>query len=198
MKKNTRTHNRRRFVILGITLILGGFGGASVSYGVYMKAKAIFAVQLLEGAWSNMLAGKKQVKPWPWADTVPFARLEVPSLGINLIVLEGGSGRTLAFGPGHIDGTGAAGGPGNCAIIGHKDTSFGFLEKLLPSDRIFITSKQGVRYEYRVSFAKPVTSRDGWVYAGTQMPSLTLVTCYPFDSLLPGDGRYIVRAALKQ
>ena len=29
------------------------------------------------------------MKPWPWADTWPVARLVVPSLGIDQIVLEG-------------------------------------------------------------------------------------------------------------
>lgn len=35
----------------------------------------------------------------------PMARLEILGHGIDLYVLAGGTGRTLAFGPGHLDGT---------------------------------------------------------------------------------------------
>lgn len=189
---------RFRWLLLAAILVLGGLGGASISYGVYMKVKAVFAEELLDGAWANMLAGKKAVRPWPWADTTPFAKLEVPALGVNEVVLRGGSGRTLAFGPGHIDGTVEPGADGNCALIGHRDTSFAFLERIAAGDPVFLTSSDNIRHEYRVAFTKVVTKHDTWVYADTRGPALTLVTCYPFHSLLPGDARYVVRAVLKQ
>jgi hypothetical protein len=37
--------------------------------------------------------------PWPWAYTWPIARLMLPFKEIELIVLNGAYGRSLAFGP---------------------------------------------------------------------------------------------------
>ena len=47
-----------------------------------------------------------QEAAWPWADTWLIARLVVPSLAIDQIVLEGTYGRTLDFGPGHVESAG--------------------------------------------------------------------------------------------
>ena len=68
---------------------------------IYLKAE-LAQYLLLEKAWTRTLQGENQVKPWPWADTWPVARLQLPKYGIDLIVLSGASGRTLAFGPGHV------------------------------------------------------------------------------------------------
>jgi sortase A len=189
--------NKLRIALACVSLVLAGCGGASIGYGVYMKCKSAFAQELLAGAWSNVLAGKKSVKPWPWADTKPCALLAVPALGIKQIVLEGGSGRTLAFGPGHIDGSAMPGMKGNCAIIGHRDTSFAFLARLSPGDTIFLYSKSSMRHRYIVSFTRRVDANDVWVTAKTDEPELTLITCYPFDSPFPGSGRFVVRAFLE-
>ena len=70
--------------------------------GAWIHAKAMLAQSLLETAWSETLRTGKEVKPWPWADTWPVARLTVPRLGIRRIVLAGASGSSLAFGPGHF------------------------------------------------------------------------------------------------
>ncbi len=185
-----------RVVCLSALILLSAAGCASMSYGVFMKCKAVAAEQLVRGAWYEMLEGKKNVKPWPWADTVPFARIQVPSLAVDCIVLEGGTGRTLAFGPGHVDGTAQPGAPGNCAVIGHRDTSFGFLKDLDPGDAVYVTSRSNRLYKYVVRTARVVTDRDVRVYDHTGCRELTLVTCYPFDSPFPGNRRYVVKAEL--
>ena len=96
----------------------------------YIHAKAVFAQLLLETAWTETLNGQKEVKPWPWADTWPIARLSAPALGISRIVLAGASGSSLAFGPGHLFGSSSPGEKGNVIISGHRDTHFSFLEKI--------------------------------------------------------------------
>ena len=87
---------------------------------------------LLQRAWSRTLAGETGVKPWPWADTWPVARLLVPSQHIDQIVLEGAYGRTLAFGPGHVESAEPVDSAGNIILTGHRDTHFRFLQWLKP------------------------------------------------------------------
>ena len=70
--------------------------------GAYIPAKAWVAQELMHRAWRKAEDGAQQPSPWPWADTWPVARLSAKGGDVELIVLEGGSGRTLAFGPGHL------------------------------------------------------------------------------------------------
>jgi hypothetical protein len=57
-------------------------------------------------------------------------------LGIDQIVLESAYGRTLAFGPEHVESTRPLGGSGSIILTGHRDTHFRFLEKLESGDVI--------------------------------------------------------------
>src|SRR5215217_9242655 len=61
--------------------------------GLWIQAKAVLAQILLERAFAQTLATGQAVKPWPWADTWPVARLEAPRLGKSAIVLHGSSGQ---------------------------------------------------------------------------------------------------------
>ena len=125
----TRRRSKTKVITLLIpALVLLGLWQAGSGGWIYMKAQ--LAQVLLQGAWAGTLAGQQDVKPWPWADTWPIARLVVPSLGIDQIVLEGAYGRTLAFGPGHVESTGPLEGSDNFILTGHRDTHFQFLEQL--------------------------------------------------------------------
>ena len=73
--------------LLVLTLVLLGLWQTGSGAWIYVKAR--LAQVLLQRAWADTLAGQRDVKPWPWADTWPVARLVVPSLGIDQIVLEG-------------------------------------------------------------------------------------------------------------
>jgi sortase A len=122
------------------------------------------------------------------------ARLTVPSLGADEIVLSGATGPTLAFGPGHVFHTGEPGGQGNCVIVGHRDTSFRFLKDLKPGDEVRLSDRLGAESAYRVTGSLVVDERDTWVMSQANENTLTLITCYPFDDPLPGPRRYIVFA----
>ena len=85
--------------------------------GAYIPAKAWLAQELMQRAWLRVTAGEDRAAPWPWADTWPVARLKALGGDIDLVVLAGGSGRTLAFGPGHLSASAMPGQVGN-AVIG--------------------------------------------------------------------------------
>lgn len=159
-------------------------------HAAWIPLKAELAQYLMERTWQQVLQGNPDAKPWPWADTRPAAVLEVPRLGIRQLVLEGASGRNLAFGP-----TGLAPVSENDVILsGHRDTHFSFLQKLVPGDTLLLTGINGVR-EFKVSWTEVVDSRANDLVLQPGTFRLTLVTCYPFDQLAAGGPlRYVVTA----
>ncbi|HKD12272.1 MAG TPA: class GN sortase, partial [Thermoanaerobaculia bacterium] len=118
--------------------------------GVWIYAKASLAQILLRRAWARTVQGGKEVRPWPWADTWPVARLRSRRLREDLIVLAGASGRTLAFGPGHLDGTADPGADGNCVLSAHRDTQFAYLRRLEAGDPVELETPDRRRHIYRV------------------------------------------------
>lgn len=183
---------------MGYRLLLAGLvivGTWQIGQGLYIHAKALLAQELLERAWQKTQKGEPRAAPWPWADTWPVARLSVPSQNVKLIVLAGDSGRTLAFGPGHNFGSATVGESGNSFISGHRDTHFRFLEYLQTGDRVYVDTPQGQHKVYRVEQATIVDAGEAWVMNEPQVSRLSLVTCYPFEAIVPGGSqRYIVSA----
>ena len=170
-------------------------GAALFGNGLYMYAKARVAQMLLARAWSLTLRGGRDVKPWRWADTWPVAKIEFPRQHASAIVLAGASGRTMAFGPGHVDGTAMPGQRGNCAISAHRDTQFAVLRDVAAGDPIVIQSRDGRTLRYRVRELRIVDYRDTSVLAPAAGQTLTLITCYPFNAVVPGGPlRYVVVA----
>ena len=184
----------RRKVIHSFALLLLLTGSWQLAEGVYIEAKAWLAQYLLQQAWAETRDGAPIVRPWPWADTWPLARLKVERLGVDQIVLSGASGRTLAFGPGHIPGTATPGEAGNSVISGHRDTHFRFLQKLKQGDRIALTLPDGSLLHYAV-FRFTIQHRDNLQVLEQWADQLTLITCYPFNAVVPGGAeRYLVMA----
>ena len=160
-----------------------------------MHAKALLAQHLLESSWADTVSTGQKTKPWPWADTTPVARLRVPSLDQDMIVLAGGSGRTLAFAPGHVDGTPRPGAPGLSVIGGHRDTHFRMLQDLTPGTEILVDDARGAEHTFKVVETRIVDARHTRLDPIDAEPSLALVTCWPFDAIAPGGPmRYLVIA----
>lgn len=111
------------------------------------------------------------------------------------MVLAGASGRTLAFGPGHVEGTPLPGEAGNAVISGHRDTHFAFLRDLRSGDLLLVRSASRCVERYVVSGIEVVRNKDVRVLLDAGDDRLTLMTCYPFDSPVPGGPlRYVVVA----
>ena len=165
--------------------------------GAYIPAKAWLAQELMQRAWVRTGSGEERAVPWPWADTWPVARLTSKERGVDLIVLAGGSGRTLAFGPGHLSASAMPGETGNAIIGGHRDTHFQFLEDVEVGEFLGIETAQGQRHLYEVIGVDIVDSRRGALVLDTDAAMLSLVTCYPFDALEAGGPlRYVVTARM--
>jgi len=184
---------RRRWAIT-VAILLASFAAWQLGAAGYIQAKAALAQHLISTSWNSALKGQSRA-PWPWADTRPVARLTVPSRGVELFVLAGTSGRSLAFGPGHVDGTAMPGSSGNSVIVAHRDTHFAFLRELDPQSEIAIEDLKGRVTRYRVREVAVVDKGDTRVLDAADSPQLTLITCWPFDAVAPGTPwRYVVIA----
>ena len=171
-------------------------GGIFFGHGVYIYIKADIAQLLLNNAWQKTKLSQQAIKPWPWADTWPVARLWVPAQHEQMIVLAGDSGRTLAFGPGYHFGSALPGQAGNSIISAHRDTHFHFLKYIHLGDEIYVENNRGQHKRYLVTQAKIIDTRTTHLTIDNDQDGLTLVTCYPFDAIIPGGPkRYIVYAS---
>jgi sortase A len=117
--------------------------------------------------------------------------------GQSLVVLEGASGRNLAFGPAHDAASVWPGDRGNSVIAAHRDTHFRMLESLERGDRLRIERLDGRVVFFSVTDVTIVDSRHTRIALSANAPRLTLVTCYPFDAIRPGGPlRFVVTAEL--
>jgi sortase A len=183
-----------RRIVLSCALALVSVGSVLLTEQGWLAAKARVAKVLIDRSFAKHLGDGGAYPPWGWADMHPVARLEVPRLGVRRTVLSGGTGATLAFGPGHVHGTAPPNGDGNCAIAGHRDSWFAFLEDLRAGDRIVLRTHTGT-VAYAVRDVVVADRRDGAFLAPTGEARLTLITCYPFGGLRRSDLRYVVICA---
>jgi sortase A len=133
--------------------------------------------------------------PAPSAGTL-LGRLEAPSVQMSAPVLEGSDDGTLSRGAGHIEDTPFPGQSGNIGIAGHRDTVFRPLRRIKVGDPLALTTADRT-YRYRVSKTLIVGPDDVYVLDPTKEPTLTLVTCYPFEFIGHAPKRFIVQATLQ-
>lgn len=137
---------------------------------------------------------KAPATPAPSAGML-LGRLEVPTVNLSTVVLEGSDDATLSRGSGHIEDTPFPGQPGNVGIAGHRDTTFRALRHIHVGDALEFTTADRL-YRYRISKTLIVGPDDVYVLDPTPQPALTLVTCYPFEFVGHAPRRFIVRAEL--
>jgi len=169
---------------------------------LYLHAKAKLAGVLIRRAWTASIArGGEPRPPWPWADAHPVARLRIPRLAYDEIVLDNASGRALAFGPAVVLSGAGVGSPGNLVLAGHRTSWFRKLEGIAQWDRIelewYDTSRRMLRVRtYSVESISVVAPQDLQLVADDGQDTLTLVTCYPFGLGPRSPQRFVVRAAV--
>jgi sortase A len=124
-----------------------------------------------------------------------LGRIELDRVGVSAIVREGDDTGVLRRAVGHIPETVLPGEPGNAGLAGHRDTFFRGLRDVRPGDRIVVTTPRSV-VTYEVQSTRIVEPTDVSVLQPTSGPTLTLVTCYPFNYIGAAPKRFIVRAQL--
>jgi sortase A len=127
--------------------------------------------------------------------TATVGMIEIPAVGLSTRVLEGSNAPTLRLAVGHIPGTALPGPSGNVGLAGHRCTYFRSLRKIKVGDEIRFTTAAGT-FKYRVVSLRIVLPGAIEVLNQTQLPTLTLVTCYPFDFVGTAPQRLIVHAEM--
>lgn len=117
----------------------------------------------------------------PVPEGEPVARIVIPKIGVDKIVVEGVSLRDLKKGPGHFPETPLPGQEGNAAIAGHRTTygaPFNRIDELVPGDEIRVETVQG-EFRYLVSEQLIVAPTAVEVLEDKGDNRLTLTACHP-------------------
>ena len=186
---------RRQATCAVVAAALFALGLSQVASAAWIHAKALVAQRLIASAWDDARRGVSR-RPWPWADMRPIARMTVAARGVDLYVFDSASARALAFGPGHVAGTAMPASGGNSVIVAHRDTHFAFLRALTAGDVIDVEASDGRRARYRVREISIVDKGETRVLDDADVAELTLITCYPFDTIRYRTAlRYVVTAS---
>lgn len=173
----------RRLLIVSLLMVavwqLGSAG--------WIQAKAELGQWLLERAWHRTLENGEAVEPWPSAVSHPVARLRMPRLSVDQLVLEGLETPVMAWGPGMAVGEG-----GHRVLAAHRDTHFSFLRAVESGDRFELIDARGRRQWWRVETIRIVDSRRTGIDLDWPETAMTLITCYPFNAPVAGGPQRLV------
>jgi len=126
----------------------------------------------------------------------PVAMIEIPSIGVHQVVVEGSSPELLKMGPGHLPNTPLPGEFGNSVVLGRRLTygaPFSRLDEVQTGDSVTMITGQG-SFTYVVNHVWYVLPGQPDVTGPTLDSRLTLVTA---GSSLAPTTRLVVVAALQ-
>jgi sortase A len=127
------------------------------------------------------------------APGAPLGSLAIPRLHLSAVIAQGDDDATLAVAIGHLPDTPLPWQDGNSALAAHRDTLFRVLKDIRVGDDLHVATALG-EFQYRVRETMIVGPQDLWVLDPTERPTLTLITCYPFQYLGRAPRRFVVRA----
>jgi sortase A len=124
----------------------------------------------------------------------PVARIEIPRIRLDAIVLEGVGDDQLDADPGHVPGSALPGDRGNAVISAHRDRHFRGLGELAIGDTVITDSDAG--YRRWVLTSRRIIDKDDPALFHTPDATLTLTTCWPIRYFGPAPERLILTAKL--
>jgi sortase A len=122
----------------------------------------------------------------------PVARLRIPRIRLDEIVVEGVGDDELSAGPGHLPGSALPGMSGNAVISAHRDRHFSRLDELQLGDTIRTETDQSSKAWVVVS--RRIVGRDKPALFKANEPLLTLTTCWPVRYFGDAPDRLILSA----
>jgi LPXTG-site transpeptidase (sortase) family protein len=185
--------------IAGWSLIGAGAASLLVAGGRY-AAGAVRADHARE-SWEADQASAVVASAWTSAnarahsrpiDGAPVARLIIPRLRLDEIVLEGVDDRQLDAAPGHVPGSALPGRKGNAIISAHRDRHFNRFDELAVGDTIATESDRS-RTTWVVT-GRRIIDKDAPALFREREATLTLTTCWPIRFLGTAPERLIITA----
>jgi sortase A len=159
------------------------------------SAAMIVVLLLAEGSYARAIEQPRAASVNDPRGAITVGMIEIPAVGLATRVLEGSNASTLRLAVGHIPGTALPGPSGNVGLAGHRDTFFRSLRRVKVGDEIRLTTLAGT-FKYQVVSLRVVLPDAIEVLKDTKLPTLTLVTCYPFDFAGTAPQRLIVHAKM--
>jgi sortase A len=189
----------RRRTAAGIALVVAGAGLVAWAGNAY--ARGWLAQDRARSEWEQRLAraeverGRALASGSARAEAVegaPVARLVIPKIALDDIVLEGVTPAALNGGPGHLPGSALPGDEGNAVISAHRDRHFKRLGELSVGDTIS-TQTLTDSVSWRI-VSRRVVNRAAPAIRKEAGQVLTLTTCWPIGYLGGAPDRLILRA----
>lgn len=180
-------------VIAGAALL--AFSGGTYALGAVRADDARTAWDAAQARFSvsaSRTATRNAAVAEPIVPGAPVARLLIPRIGLDEIVVEGVDGDELNAGPGHLPGSALPGEPGNAVVSAHRDRHFRHFDALSIGDTLTTESSAGIQGWIIVS--KRVLDENAPALFTTRDATLTLTTCWPIHYLGPAPERLIVTA----
>ena len=191
-----------RLHVAGLALLIAG--GTVTSYVGARYAAGAIAQDRARRDWDERSAhtvviaalerSGRSLIGQPILEGSPVARLMIPRIGLDDIVLEGVGDDELNSGPGHYPGSPLPGDRGNAIISGHRDRHFHRLGDLVIGDTIRTESDARIA-TWVITSRRVLGSAAAKLYPSS-IPTLTLTTCWPIDYLGPAPDRLILAARL--
>jgi sortase A len=188
-----RGSNEMRRALRWIRRLLFTVGVCLTAYCAFVVVDTWIFQKEQRRQFESLLTDRASATSPPAAAKGVIGLLDIPRLGLSVMVVEGSGGATLRRAAGHIRGTALPGEPGNVGISAHRDTFFRPLRNIRQNDVITVSTLLG-EYRYRVVSTRIVSPSDIEVLDPTDTQILTLVTCYPFYFVGSAPDRFIVRA----
>ncbi len=165
--------------VAGVLLLVGGtvlVGVVAARYYAGMQER-----NRARSAWQAVpVPPTPPAAATPVADQLPgtpVARVTIPRLEIDEVVLEGVSATELNAAPGHHPSTPLPGAPGNAVISAHRDRHFHALGRARLGDTLITETRHG-RVRWRIADRRIMPAAMAMLYQ-TASPTLTLTTCWP-------------------
>lgn len=203
--KDFSKNKKKKFrfaTIIGIILIIGGLGTIAYPFIEIGLDKSSISKNINQ--WDKQ---KQEVKKENSNDNkikYPVVNVDgkkvigkiiVVKTGEQIPILMGATEENLRGGATLYDNGIYPGDDGTAIILGHRETTFGFLEDIKVGDEVDIESLNNT-YKFKVKKTYITNPDDESILAQEDEPSLTLVTCYPFNYLGSAPERFIVKLDL--
>ena len=189
----------RRRTAAGIALVVAGAGLVAWAGSAY--ARGWLAQDRARSDWEQRVARSEVERGRALAsgsarvesvEGAPVARLVIPKIALDDIVLEGVTPAALNGGPGHLPGSALPGEDGNAVISSHRDRHFKRLGELAIGDTIS-TQTLDDSVTWRI-VSRRVVNREAPAIHKESGHVLTLTTCWPIGYLGGAPDRLIIRA----
>jgi sortase A len=177
-----------RRLLVGLTVVLVIAAGISASWPFWTDRYQTHLQVQLADELEEQIADPEAAVAYEAGEVRSgdsLTRLRAPSIGVEVVVVEGTTQEALRAGAGHYPETALPCGAGNVAIAGHRTTygaPFRHLDEIPPGAEITLETPLGTcTYEVTdPAFSVAPDAVD--VVAPSDTPRLTLTTCHPEGS----------------